>query len=73
MNRYVFAATACIFIAWAACAWAKTLPLMRISVENNDKHVQTQAVKRYADEIRKKLKGRIDVRSRLRWRCFVPL
>jgi C4-dicarboxylate-binding protein DctP len=62
MNRYVFAATACIFIAWAACTWAKTLPLMRISVENNDRHVQTQAVKRYADEIRKKLKGRIDVR-----------
>jgi C4-dicarboxylate-binding protein DctP len=34
---------------------------MRISVENNNRHVQTQAVKRYADEIKEKLQGRIDV------------
>ena len=51
-----------IVLSWAACAGAQTLPLMRISVENNDRHVQTQAVKRYADEIKKKLKGRINVR-----------
>lgn len=49
-------------IAWAPCAWTQTLPLMRISVENNDRHVQARAVKRYADEIKKKLRGRIYVR-----------
>jgi len=61
MNRYVLIVMALSVITWTACAWAQTLPLMRISVENNDRHVQTQAVKRYADEIRKKLRGRIDV------------
>lgn len=61
MNRYVLIATTLIIIVWFTCAWAQTLPLMRISVENNDRHVQTQAVKRYADEIKKKLQGRIDV------------
>ena len=61
MNRYVLTAITLTITAWAACASAKTLPLMRISVENNDRHVQTRAVKRYADEIREKLQGRINV------------
>ncbi|WP_020586065.1 TRAP transporter substrate-binding protein DctP [Desulfobacter curvatus] len=61
MNRYVLIAITLIVFAWVACASAKTLPLMRISVENNDRHVQTQAVKRYADEIKKNLQGRINV------------
>lgn len=61
MNRYVLITITLIVIAWFPCASAQMLPLMRISVENNDRHVQTQAVKRYADEIREKLQGRIDV------------
>ncbi len=49
------------------CAWnhvgvAARLPQMRISVENSATHVQAKSVKRFANEIRQKLKGRIDVK-----------
>ncbi len=39
-----------------------TLPKMRISVENSESHVQTRAVKRFAQDVTKKLAGQIDVR-----------
>jgi C4-dicarboxylate-binding protein DctP len=42
-------------------ATAKVIPIMRISVENTETHFQTRAVQRFADDIREKLKGRIDV------------
>lgn len=42
-------------------ALAQVIPVMRISVENTETHFQTRAVQRFADEIKKKLKGRIDV------------
>ncbi|OGR09940.1 MAG: ABC transporter substrate-binding protein [Desulfobacterales bacterium RIFOXYA12_FULL_46_15] len=54
-----------IFIIMSLCvssAIAQNLPKMRISVENSETHVQTQAVKRFSDELGKKLEGRIDVR-----------
>lgn len=40
---------------------AEVLPLMRISVENTDTHVQTKAVKRFAVDLSEELKGKIDV------------
>ncbi len=70
MNRYFLIGIAFTTIAWFTSASAKTLPLMRISVENNDRHVQTQAVKRYADEIKEKLQGRIDVQFFANARLF---
>lgn len=54
-----------IFIIMSLCvssAIAQNLPKMRISVENSETHVQTQAVKRFSDELGKKLEGRINVR-----------
>jgi C4-dicarboxylate-binding protein DctP len=42
-------------------ALAQVIPVMRISVENTEIHFQTRAVHRFADEIKEKLKGRIDV------------
>lgn len=42
-------------------AMAQNLPKMRISVENTETHVQTKAVKRFSDDLRKKLEGRINV------------
>lgn len=61
MSRWVFTGMIFAILSWFTCAWAQTLPLMRISMENSDRHVHTRAVKRYAGEIRKKLQGRIDV------------
>lgn len=49
------------FFMGVAIVPAQTLPKMRISVENTETHFQTKAVKRFADDIREKLKGRIDV------------
>lgn len=52
------------FIIMTFCvpsAIAKNLPKMRISVENTGTHVQTQAVKRFSDDLKKRLQGRIDV------------
>ena len=37
------------------------LPVMRISVENTPNHVQTRAVRRFADAIAEKLAGKLDV------------
>jgi C4-dicarboxylate-binding protein DctP len=42
-------------------AAAGPLPRLRISVENTQSHVQTQAVKLFSDALQKKLDGRIDV------------
>ena len=56
-----------IIISWTLAlgtplaSWA-TLPKMRISVENSESHVQTRAVKRFAQDITEKLAGQIDVR-----------
>lgn len=36
-------------------------PVMRISVENTESHVQTRAVRRFADEIKIGLQGKVDV------------
>jgi TRAP-type C4-dicarboxylate transport system substrate-binding protein len=70
MTRYVFASTILVVSLWAAAALAQTLPLMRISVENSDRHVQTRAVRRFADEIRERLRDRIDVRFYANARLF---
>ena len=70
MNRYFLVGITLTIIAWYTGASAKMLPLMRISVENNDRHVQTQAIKRYADEIKAKLQGRIDVQFFANARLF---
>lgn len=40
---------------------AERLPMMRISVENTESHVQTRAVRRFADELKIGLQGKIDV------------
>lgn len=40
---------------------ATGLPVMRISVENTELHVQTLAVSRFASALQKKLQGKIDV------------
>ncbi|WP_022666179.1 TRAP transporter substrate-binding protein DctP [Desulfospira joergensenii] len=53
-----------LFILLSLCASsaiAAQLPIMRISVENTKTHVQTQAVKRFSDDLRNRLKGRINV------------
>lgn len=42
-------------------AIAKDLPMMRISVENTETHIQTKAVKRFSDDLKKRLEGRINV------------
>ena len=70
MKRYVFIATILIIGLKTAAAFAQVLPLMRISVENTDRHVQARAVKRFADEIREKLAGRIDVQFYANARLF---
>lgn len=70
MNRYFLIGITLTIMAWFTVASAQMLPLMRISVENTDRHVQTQAVKRYADEIREKLQGRIDVQFFANARLF---
>lgn len=59
-----------LLVPWTGLppACATMLPRLRISVENTDAHVQTQAVKRFADALRRKLNGRIDVqRPRMHW------
>ena len=61
MHRNFFIVIVFAIIACGTGASSQMLPLMRISVENTDRHVQTQAVKRYADEIKEKLQGRINV------------
>jgi len=43
-------------------AEATDLPVMRISVENTDEHVQTRSVRAFADALAERLKGRLDVR-----------
>lgn len=53
--------TILVFFTGMTLAFAQVIPIMRISVENTETHFQTRAVKRFADDIRKKLKGRIDV------------
>ena len=40
---------------------AEVLPLMRIAVENPETHVQTIAARRLSDELKGKLRGKIDV------------
>ena len=50
-----------VFFTGMTLAFAQVIPIMRISVENTETHFQTKAVKRFADDIREKLKGRIDV------------
>ena len=50
-----------VFFMGITLATAQVIPIMRISVENTETHFQTRAVKRFADNIREKLKGRIDV------------
>ena len=50
-----------VFFTGMTLAPAQVIPIMRISVENTETHFQTKAVKRFADDIREKLKGRIDV------------
>jgi C4-dicarboxylate-binding protein DctP len=51
-----------VFFMSMTPALAQVIPVMRISVENTETHFQTRAVQRFADDIREKLKGRIDVR-----------
>ncbi len=50
-----------VFFTGMTVALAQVIPVMRISVENTETHFQTRAVQRFADDIREKLKGRIDV------------
>jgi C4-dicarboxylate-binding protein DctP len=50
-----------VFFTGMTLAFAQVIPIMRISVENTETHFQTRAVQRFADDIREKLKGRIDV------------
>ena len=50
-----------VFFTGMTLAPAQVIPIMRISVENTETHFQTRAVQRFADDIREKLKGRIDV------------
>jgi C4-dicarboxylate-binding protein DctP len=58
----------CLWLVWvisiltAANTNAQIVPLMRISVENTETHVQTIAVRRFASELRERLRERIDVR-----------
>jgi len=70
MKRYVFITAVLILSLWAVAAVAQGIPLMRISVENTDSHVQAQAVKRFADEITEKLRGRIDIQFFANARLF---
>jgi C4-dicarboxylate-binding protein DctP len=52
-------------VLWSVIAGVQTsadmLPKMRISVENTPTHVQTKAVRGFAEDIRQQLAGRIDV------------
>ena len=43
------------------CPAQPLLPKMRISIENSDTHVQTQAIKKFAENLKQKLKDDIDV------------
>ncbi len=58
---FCLAASACLLFGARVFA-QPVLPVMRISVENTPSHVQTRAVRRFADEITEKLAGKIDVR-----------
>ncbi|WP_179953176.1 TRAP transporter substrate-binding protein DctP [Desulfobotulus mexicanus] len=40
----------------------RSLPLMRISVENSPSHVQTKAVRRFAEDLSHKVQGRLHVK-----------
>lgn len=62
MKSLILVAGMVLLISGSHAVLAASLPQMRISVENSEVHVQTIAVKRFATEIRQKLKGRIDVR-----------
>lgn len=61
MKKYFLMGLTLMIMAGIAEASARVIPRMIISVENTDDHVQAIAVKRYADELKHRLAGRIDV------------
>ncbi|MBW6486366.1 MAG: hypothetical protein K0B01_09480 [Syntrophobacterales bacterium] len=61
MKKYFLIGFALIIVSGIADASARVLPRMIISVENTDDHFQSVAVKSFADELKEKLAGRIDV------------
>lgn len=61
MKRYFFIGMALLGVVWAAEAPAGAVPRMIISVENNERHIHTIAVRRFADEIAQRLTDRMDV------------
>jgi TRAP-type C4-dicarboxylate transport system substrate-binding protein len=61
MIRFIMAVTVLLLGMGTADAAGGILPKMRISVENTDTHFHTHAVRRFADILRQKLDGRIDV------------
>lgn len=50
-----------LFIMFVSSAMAELLPIMRISVENAQTHVQTRTVKQFSEDLKKKLEGKINV------------
>lgn len=51
-----------LLVACHAALFAQSLPVIRISVENTDSHVQTKSVRRFADNLAERLAGRYEVR-----------
>ncbi len=51
-----------LLVACHATLFAQSLPVIRISVENTDSHVQTKSVRRFADNLAERLAGRYEVR-----------
>ena len=51
-----------LFTTPIAAATAEYLPIMRISVENAQTHVQTRTVQQFAEDLKNKLKGKINVK-----------
>ena len=60
-SRHIFLSLVMILLGFVPAS-GKPLPLMRISVENTDTHVQTRAVRHFCDILAQKLHDRIEIR-----------
>jgi len=59
MKKFILVLMICLFVGSLSFA---ERPVMRISVENTDAHVQTIAVRRFAELVAQRLGDRLDVR-----------
>ncbi|SLM28025.1 TRAP dicarboxylate transporter-DctP subunit (fragment) [Desulfamplus magnetovallimortis] len=62
MKQHIIYVIICLMGISFSSAFSQTLPQMRISVENSENHVHTKSVKIFADTLKTKVMGKIDVR-----------